>query len=48
MERRVPADGFLLGAKMSTYDIKIGVFFAMLNQKKEEDKLADFKAAALA
>ena len=30
MERRLPAEGFLLGAKMSTYDIKIGVFYAML------------------
>ena len=43
MERRVPEEGFLLGPKVSTYDLNILVFYAMIHQAKEDDKMLPFK-----
>merc|ERR1712166_87812 len=45
MERRLPADGFLLGDKISKYDLQIGVFYAMINQEVENDAMLPFKVA---
>jgi glutathione S-transferase len=48
MERRLPADGFLLGEKMSVYDLRIAAFYTLIHQAKEEDKLTAFKEGSKA
>jgi len=45
MENRAPVHGFLLGSKISMYDIQLCVFYANMYQKKENDTMLDFKAA---
>lgn len=48
MERRLPKEGFLLGPKISIYDLSVGTWFAWLSQKKDEgDIFKEFKEKAL-
>jgi glutathione S-transferase len=45
VERRLPSDSkFLLGDKISVYDIRLGYLMTIMYQDKEDDKLAVMKA----